>query len=169
MGRYFSLALVIFGALVQSSLVPLLWPGDIRPDLVLIMALAWMLLAGVTEGLLWAVVGGVLQDWLNQTPTGTMALALVAACGAALFFAGQITRANWVLPPLIALGGTLIYYAALVVLLVIIRRPMEIGYVLRSVVLPCALLNAFGMLILYRLLGVIYAIARPNRIGLSGG
>lgn len=169
MGRYFSLVLILIGALVQSSLVPLLWPGDVRPDLVLMMALAWMLLAGVTEGLLWAVVGGVLQDWLNQTPTGTMALVLVAACGAALFFAGQITRANWVLPPLVAFGGTLIYYAALAVLLIIIRRPIDIGYLLRSVVLPCALLNAFGMLIIYQLLGLIHTVARPNRAGLSGG
>lgn len=166
MGRYFSLLIVLIGAVVQSTVVPELRIGDSAPDLVLLLVLAWTLLSGLSEGLLWAAVGGVLQDWLSGLPTGTTALALLAAAMSAHLLVGQITRRNVLLPPLVAAGGTLVYHAALIVLLIIVRRPVEIGYTLRYITLPGVLFNAVGMLFVFISLGLLYSVFRPKRVQL---
>jgi rod shape-determining protein MreD len=163
LGRYFSLSIVLLGAIAQSTLVPELRLGESRPDLVLLLAIGWTLLAGLSEGLLWAAFGGILQDWLSGLPTGTTALALISAAMLVHLIAGQIGRRNLIAPPLLAAIATPIYHAVLIALLAIIRRPVEIGYTLRYITAPNALFNALSMVFIFFGLGVLHATFYPKR------
>jgi rod shape-determining protein MreD len=163
LGRYFSLLIVLLGAIAQSTLVPELRIGESAPDLVLLLAIGWTLLAGLSEGLLWSVFGGIFQDWLSGLPTGTTALALISAAMTVHLIAGQIARRNLLAPPLLAALATPIYHAVLIVLLIVIRRPVEIGYTLRYITAPNALFNAVSMLIILFGLGLLHATFYPKR------
>lgn len=164
MGRYFSLLIVLIGALAQSTLVPELRIGESAPDLVLLLAISWTLLAGLSEGLLWAAFGGFLQDLLSGLPTGTTALALLAAAMSAHMIAGE--RRNVLIAPFVAALGTFVYHGALIALLIVVRRPVEIGYTLRQVTLPNALFNAATMLIIFLSLSALHAAFYPKRLRL---
>ncbi len=56
-----------------TAFLPLTWP---RPDVVLVTALLWGFLRGANEGLLAAIVGGVLLDLSSSGPFGLHLLAL---------------------------------------------------------------------------------------------
>ncbi|MFQ3536512.1 MAG: rod shape-determining protein MreD [Aggregatilineales bacterium] len=164
MGRYFSLLIVLLGALAQSTVVPELRIGESAPDLVLLLALSWALLAGLSEGLLWAAFGGILQDLLSGLPTGTTALALLAAVMSAHLIGG--VRRNLLIASLVAALGTLVYHGTLFVLLIIVRRPVEIGYALRQVTLPNMFFNAAAMLVVFLSLRLLHAAFYPRRLNL---
>ncbi|PJF36698.1 MAG: rod shape-determining protein MreD [Candidatus Thermofonsia Clade 1 bacterium] len=166
MGRYFSLSIVLIGALMQATIVPEVRIGESAPDLVLLLAVSWTLLAGLSEGLLWASAGGLLQDWLSGLPSGTTALALLAAAMSVNLLAGQRTRRNLLLAALLAAPSTFIYHGALIALLLIIRRPVEIGYTLQYITLTNALFNTAAMPLIFFGLGRLYAAFYPKRVRL---
>jgi rod shape-determining protein MreD len=165
-GRYLSLPILVIAAILQSTLVPEIRVGGGGPDLILMSVLSWMLLAGTEEGIVWAMVGGIVQDLISGIPTGTSALALVVvAFGANLVF-GTIARNNLILPPIVAAMGTVVYHLMLVVLLSILGRNVAIAYVLVYVTLPSIVFNFVLMLPIFRLLGVAFNASRPRRVTL---
>ena len=64
---YLLIALVVAAAVIHVTWLPRL---PVRPDLMLVLVVAWSLLRGVEEGLLWAFIGGVLLDLLSVGPFG---------------------------------------------------------------------------------------------------
>lgn len=56
-----------------TAFLPLTWP---RPDVVLVTALLWGFVRGANEGLLAAIVGGILLDLSSSGPFGLHMLAL---------------------------------------------------------------------------------------------
>ncbi len=73
---YLLAALVAVAALIHVTWLPRL---PVRPDLMLVLVVAWSLLRGMEEGLLWAFVGGVLLDLLSAGPFGAFTIGLLIA------------------------------------------------------------------------------------------
>jgi rod shape-determining protein MreD len=129
--------------------------------------LSWVLLADVTEGFAWAIVGGIMQDLLNGLPTGTTALALVAVAFMVNAVVGVVDRHNLVIPPLAMLAGTVLYQLILVVLLAVLTgRALAIGYTITSITLPTLIYNVILTLPVFRLMGLVYEASRPRRVTL---
>jgi rod shape-determining protein MreD len=66
-------AMLAVAALLQSVLGPALPLVRGRPDLVLVVVLAWAMLRGSTEGALVGFLGGALLDTVGYTPFGVNA------------------------------------------------------------------------------------------------
>jgi len=75
-------ALLAFAALLQSVLGPSLPLVRGRPDLVLVVVLAWAMLRGSGEGALVGFLGGMLLDSVTYTPFGinTALFGLIGYC-----------------------------------------------------------------------------------------
>jgi rod shape-determining protein MreD len=75
-------ALLVFAALLQSVLGPSLPLVRGRPDLVLVVVLAWAMLRGSIEGAVVGFLGGMLLDSVTYTPFGinTALFGLVGYC-----------------------------------------------------------------------------------------
>jgi hypothetical protein len=71
MGYYFALPLLMIAVVLQASFFPLFFPGTAQPELMLLIVLAWTIHAAWHEALFWAFLGGIMQDLLAITPTGT--------------------------------------------------------------------------------------------------
>lgn len=164
--RYFGLPLLILAAVLQVTVVPEFRIGDGGPDVVLMMGVSWTLLAGMDEGLIWTVFGGLLLDVLQGTPLGAIALALVVAVSLPGIALGQLGRGRALLPMLAVVAATGIYHLALFVLYIVIGTPADIGHTLLHVTLPTAVFNAVLIIPVYRVLGVVYSATRPP--GVSG-
>ncbi len=166
MGRYISLPILFIAAILQSTIVPEIRIGEGGPDLILMLVLSWMMLADLQEGIVWAMVGGILQDLVNGLPTGTSALALVVVASLVNLVVGPVARNNFVVPPVVIAVGTVVYHLLLIGLFAILGRPVVISYTLIHVTLPTVVFNAILTLPVYRLMGAAYGASRPRRVTL---
>lgn len=141
-----ALVLLLSAGLVQAIIVPRLSPLGLNADLVLLIVLAWGLLRGPHEGLVWGLLGGLSLDLLSVVPFGANALALVlVGYGLGLSSRGGLH------PPtlLVALASvplaTLAYDVVLMAVLQAAGWPIDWGLALWQTVLPAAVLNSLFM------------------------
>ncbi|MDI3538036.1 MAG: rod shape-determining protein MreD [Bacillota bacterium] len=107
-GKY---ALIIFGSMLgvlflQSTLLNDLTFWGIRPDLVLILIGSIALNRGWGEGLLWGMVGGLLEDVFSSGLFGSHALAKTIIGFLLGLAEGQVFKENPLLPAVAILLGT---------------------------------------------------------------
>lgn len=142
------LMLSIVGLMQSTLLYPISLRG-VKPDLVLLIVVAWSLLRGTEEGMLWGFVGGVILDLLSGTPFGMCILAMVATCflvslGKVGFFPTHIT-----LPLLAMCVATITYYLLSLFLLRAVASPVAWRETVVRIVLPATLLNGLCMPLIY--------------------
>ena len=75
-------------AIVEKSVLSNLLVGGVHPDLVLSLGVAMAMVLGFEQGIVWAVVGGLVLDFiLAERVAGSTTLALLLCTGAALLIA----------------------------------------------------------------------------------
>lgn len=109
-GKY---AFIIFGGMLgslflQSTVLNGLTLWGVRPDLVLILVGSVALARGWGEGLLWGIVGGLLEDVFSGGLFGSHALAKSVTGFALGLMEGQVFKENPLLPAVALLLGTLV-------------------------------------------------------------
>jgi rod shape-determining protein MreD len=166
LGRYLSLPFLLVAVILQSTVVPEIRISGGGPDLILMLVLSWTMLAGLEEGILWALVGGILQDIVNGLPTGTTALSLVIVAFVANLAVGPVGRNNLIFPPLVLVAGTVIYQLLLELLFTIFGRGVPIMMMLTNVTLPTVLFNVILILPVFRIMGFVFEASRPRRVTL---
>ena len=85
LGFYLVIPLMIVLTIVQSTLLPQFPILGATPQLWLIATIAWALLRGWQEGIIWAFVAGIFVDLFSAAPLGVTSLALMAAVGVVVF------------------------------------------------------------------------------------
>lgn len=135
---------------IQSTLIPHLSLGGIKPDIVLLVVVSWSLLRGAEEGVVWGFIGGILLDLLSGAPFGvsTIAMALVS------FLTGvgevNVFRTNIALPLATTFFATIAYNLIFLILLQAMGWPIAWidGFI--RVILPTTILNTLLMPLVYR-------------------
>jgi rod shape-determining protein MreD len=137
-----SLPLLTGVALIQATLLSQINLWGARPDLMLLVVLAWAVVRGTDEGAVWGFIGGLVVDLLSGGSLGAMALALLVVA----FLAGQSWGQG--LGPsvarllLLAFLSVVAYHLVLLVVLVWAGHTVDWGFALVQVAGPSALLNA---------------------------
>lgn len=148
----------VVAALLELTIIPYLQIGGVQPDLVLVLAVAWTLVAGLEGGLVWAFVGGLMLDVLAARPLGSTPFVLLVCVGLAAAGARFLEPARWAGP---ALATFVLGIVAAILFLVVysaIRGPIPIGD-LPGTVLPRALYDA----VLGTLVGMVTLWFRARR------
>lgn len=92
---------------LQSTLIPALSIGGIRPDLVLVVVVSAALTSGRETGVFCGAFGGVLQDLLSAGPFGLNTLSKMLVGLIVGLYERKVNQRNWLMP-LVAVGaGTL--------------------------------------------------------------
>ncbi len=149
---YLAVPLLLGVALIQTTAMPQLRILGVKPELMLLMVLAWSLLRGVGEGLMWAFFGGMIWDIFSGGPLGASALALVVVSFVSGLTQGSVTRSSFVLPIGIALLGTLIYHSLFLLILQLARGNVPWLDSLFGVTLPSLAVNALLMPVVFQML-----------------
>ena len=122
-------------AILESTITQYLRVGDAQPHLVFVLAVVWTVAVGLDSGLVWAFVGGLALDTLEQRPLGTTAFALLIAVALTAAIARPLHRIR----PVVAIIATallsLLYSMTLIVLFSILRPAAPLTDPLR-IVLP---------------------------------
>lgn len=92
---------------VQSTLIPALSIGGIRPDFVLVVVVSAALAEGSETGVLCGVLGGLLQDLLSAGPFGINTIAKMLIGWGVGFYERKVNKGNLLLPLLAVTAGTI--------------------------------------------------------------
>lgn len=120
LGFYLVIPLMAVLTILQSTLIPHFPILGVTPQLWLLATIAWALLRGWQEGIMWAFVAGVFIDLYSATPMGVTSLALMAAVGVVVLLQRNLPRYRVIIPVILTLIGTLVFWLIYLILLRII-------------------------------------------------
>lgn len=76
MTYYVGVPLVVLGALIEASVLPLFRIAGLQPNLVLVILVAWLMVRGSSEAFVLIPIGGVVLGLTESAPLGTALIAL---------------------------------------------------------------------------------------------
>jgi rod shape-determining protein MreD len=161
MSPYLIAPLLALAALLQTTVIPLL-PGGARPDLMLLIVVAWGIVRGKGEATLWGLGGGLFLDLLSGLPFGLQTIGLGAIGLLADLMETNFFRSNLLLPL------AAIFVASLLFHIVEAAAMQTLGYSINwspyvfGVIIPTAILNTLLMPIVYAILRRADHITRPR-------
>jgi len=165
MNLYLTSLLLLGIALVQSTIIPYLAIGQIRPDLMLLTVVSWSLLRGNEEGIVWGFIGGLSLDLLSGAPFGLATFSLLVTSFLCGLGEANVFRTHVILPPVTAFAATLIYNALFLLLLGAFGYPVAWAASFRKVVVPTALFNTLLMPVVYAAMGWLHQKTKRPEIG----
>lgn len=164
MGRYLSIGILGFAAALSASLLPQLIAfavallSNFSPildntrgqlSLVLLLVICWSLRANLLDGLIWALVGGLMLDLLSILPLGATSAALMLIVFAINSVAQQLFRLRILfllaITPVATLFLTVYSYLGLALL----GNFYDIPSVIRLVLIPTMIYNLVAVLPVY--------------------
>jgi rod shape-determining protein MreD len=121
---YLAIPLMVIVAILQATVLPRFPLLGVEPQLALLMTVAWSLLRGVREGLLWAFLLGLAVDIFSAGPMGVTTLSLMAAVGMAIFIQRSFPESRVLLPVALAAVTTGVFWFVNVLVLRLVMPMM---------------------------------------------
>ena len=161
---YLSIPLMIILGLVQTAVLPHFPFFGSTPQLGLLVALAWGLLYGIEEGVVWAFFAGIFADLFSISPVGVSALAFMVGITAVLWITRALPASRVFMPLILAGLATIISYLVNILLLRLFGTIADF----RSITtLPTlTLINVLAILPIYWLFFIINRAIRPRHVQL---
>ena len=147
---------------VQTAVLPYFPILGVTQSLPFLVALAWGLLRGVNEGVVWAFIAGFFMDLFTAAPAGGLTLSYMIAVLAACFINEVLPVNRTVIPMFLAALATIIQQILYAVFLGIFGYSMI--QVISTSLLPTVLLHAFFILPIYWLLYLIQRMVWPKPV-----
>ncbi len=140
---------LLFVAIVQVTLLPLISIAGYKIDLALILVVAQALVGSPGTAAEWGFIVGVFLDLGSGLPFGIHALTLTVIgvlmdLGQAAFFRGNVLA-----PPIAMLSATLVYNILILAILALLAWSISWGDYLFRIILPSAILNTVAMPVVY--------------------
>ncbi len=149
---YLTLVGLAVAVLIQATLLTRIRFFGAQPDLLLVMVICWSLLHGVSEGLMWAFIGGLAFDVVSGLPLGASPLALMPICFLASIGRTSVYANNLWLPVVFVAIATPIHGWIMLFIRQAQGVPVDwLGVTLR-VVLPAMVLNILLTIVVARIL-----------------
>lgn len=141
MGNWLSLPILAVAAMLQSSFMPQIRILGGQPDLVFLFVLAWSMNMPIESGVLWAFVGGILQDLLSAAPTGVSSVGMILIVFGISLINRQVYGLGLAVIAAITLVGTIVQQTSVLVLLSVTGFNINLIESFTYVVLPTAAYN----------------------------
>lgn len=161
---YIALPLMALLAILQSAVLPRMPVFGLVPQLLFLLALAWGLLRGLEQGLIWAFIAGIFVDLLSITPLGLSSLAYMLAIGPAILLLRVLPPHRILMASLLAMLATVIYLLVYFVALRFFGFSMSLDTLLEM--LPVALLHGILIVPIYVLMQAAIKMVQPRRVEL---
>lgn len=162
MSPYLVVPLLALVAVIQTTLVPIFFPGPVRPDLMLMLVVGWGVVHGSGQATLWGFGGGIFLDLLSGTPFGLHALGLGAIGFLADTLQTNFFRSNILIPLATIFIATLMVDIAQAAAMQTLGYNVNWAFFIFNVVIPTAFLNTALMPFVYWLLRRLDRVVRPR-------
>ncbi|MBK7218237.1 MAG: rod shape-determining protein MreD [Candidatus Promineofilum sp.] len=159
---YAAIPLMAVLAIIQTAILPRFPIAGVEPQLLFLVALAWGLLRGLDEGLVWAFIAGIWVDLFSLTPVGLSSLAFMAGVAAPILLQPMLPPRRLPVTALLAALGTLIYLLLYVIALGLLGHGLSaVGL---AGLLPIVLLHAILVLPIYYVVHQLLRVLQPRRV-----
>lgn len=164
MPKYIYVAIPLMAALaiLHSSVLSRLPVLGLAPQLLFLVALAWGIVRGLEEGLIWAFIAGLFADLFSLAPLGLSALAFMAGVGLPLLLQRALPPRRLLVAMFMAALGTIIYLAVYAVGLRVFGY--GIGLAGLAETLPLIGFHAVLILPIYLITDSFLRTFRPRRV-----
>lgn len=152
---YLSVPLLAFVVALQASVLPQFRLLSGQPDLMLLIVIAWAVYAEREEAIVWAFVGGILQDLLTPLPIGTSIIAPLMVIFGIKAMSEQVFRFGLILLLGFVILGTLIHHGIVLTLLGAQGFSFDPVVVLQQMLVPTLFLNIVGIFPVYVLVRLV--------------
>jgi rod shape-determining protein MreD len=159
---YLAVPALLLLAVVQTAVLPYFPILGYVPQLLFLVALAWGLLRGVNEGLLWGFVAGFCQDLFSTMPMGLTSLAFTIAIFTVIVAAQRFPTNHFFLPMIQAAIATFVFLLLHFFLLGVMGYGADIGTAVTF--LPLVLLHSALILPVYWLLNGLLNAVQPRLV-----
>ena len=144
------------------TLSPFIKISGVHPDLVLILIIGWIILRGLGEGLVWALIGGVCLDLVSGAPFGVFTLTTLLVALAANLSHRRVFGSSIVLPLSLTFPLSLLFNGLALLFLTLLGRPIVWSDAFFNVLLPVAIFNTAVMMLVFPLLYLLNRIMNPQ-------
>jgi len=148
--------------LLQVTLSPYIKINGVHPDLVLVLVISWIVLRGLEEGLIWALMGGLSLDLLSGAPFGVFTLAMLLVALATNLSHGRVFGSSIVLPLSLTFPLSLLFNGLAVLFLMLLGRPIGWNEAFLHILLPVAVFNTAVMIFIFPLLYLLNRFLHPQ-------
>ena len=155
---------LISAALLQVTLSPYVKISGVHPDLVFVLVIGWMILRGLEEGHLWALIGGLSLDVLSGAPFGVFTLSMLLVALTANLFHGRVLVSSIVLPLSLTFPLGLLFNGLVLLFLDLLGRHIVWSDVFFSKLLPLAIFDTMIMMLVFPLLYLLNRFLTPRQI-----
>lgn len=166
MGYYLSLPILVVAAALQASLMPQVRINDGQPDLVVLLVLIWSVNASLEEGLVWAFVGGLVEDILSITPLGSSVIVLVVIVFIIEEFRQRLYQINILLLIGLLMGATLLKHVVLLIIMGLMGLGFNLLETIRFILLPTLFYNLILFLPVFLVLRFIQRRLTQNQVNI---
>lgn len=163
---YYTVPLLLALALGQSTVMPYFRVFGVMPNLMLMAVVAWTLLRGPGEGIVWGFIGGIALDLFSRAPLGVSTLALVIVSYLSSFAERTLYRDHAALPLAVILIVTPIYDMLTLLLLQLTGQRVEVLGSLLYFTLPATVIHVVLMLPVYHALAWLHRTTRRREVHL---
>ncbi len=141
---------------------PFIQINGVHPDLVLILIIGWIILRGLGEGIVWALIGGLSLDFVSAAPFGLFTLTMLLVALASSVAHGRIFGSSIVLPLSLTFPLSLLFNGLALLFLTLFDRPVVWDEAFFDVLLPAAIFNTAVMLLIFPLLYLLNRFLNPQ-------
>lgn len=159
---YAAIPVMALLAIVQTSILPRFPITGVEPQLLFLLALAWGLVRGLEEGLVWAFIAGIWADLFSLSPMGLSSLAFMAGVSVPILLQPMMPPRRLPVTALMGGLGTLIYLLFYVVALGLLGRGLSAAGV--AGLWPIVLLHAVLILPIYYVVHSLLRVLQPRRV-----
>ncbi len=143
---------VILAVVIQATWLPAMHlPGQVTPDLILIMVVSVGLLRGPDKGLFFGIVSGLFLDLLSGHIIGVQALSKMALGFCAGLMEKNIFKDNILVPAMAVFGATLVFESFNIFFYMAFHANYNFLSTFLSTILPLAFYNALFAPFIYYL------------------
>lgn len=143
---------------------PFIEINQVHPDLVFVVVIGWIILRGLQEGLVWALLGGLCLDFVSGAPFGVWTLALIFVALVANLSHGRVFGSSIVLPLSLTFPLSFLFNGLALLLLYLLGRPIGWTDAFSNVLLPAALFNTAVMILVFPLLYLLNRTLNPQQL-----
>ncbi|MCA9977824.1 MAG: rod shape-determining protein MreD [Anaerolineales bacterium] len=161
---YLAIRVMLLLAVVQTAVLPRFPILGLVPQLPFLVALAWGLLRGMNEGIIWAFIGGLLLDLFSIAPMGATSFSFMLAILAVIWIENAIPADRFFVPVIMSIAATVINLLIYFILLRLLGYPTTLQGA--AALLPTAILHGALILPVYWLLFYLDRTFRPRPVQL---
>lgn len=117
---------------------------------------------GLSDGLAWAVIGGLSLDLLSGGPFGLFTLAILVVTLVTSLFHGRLFGSSIILPLSLTFPLSLLFNGLALLFLNLLGRPVVWNEAFSAVLVPVAIFNTAVMLLVFPLLYMLNRWLNPQ-------